>query len=169
MVGLSSFFREHYFSLEIFKFTICFLGNQEGMYIFFLGWLMLYDNSDYNSKVNKENQKLEFWMRGISIVSGFFCCRISICRNRPVQGYKLLILHINYLGEGEGCKNFLIRISKLRHWYIWVPPKVSAHQQKWARITNYKVQKSLFFCHVKKLSVQHLSSWFFYIQNYIFY
>jgi len=33
---------------------------------------MLYDNSDYNSKVNKENQKLEFWMRGISIVSGFF-------------------------------------------------------------------------------------------------
>jgi len=32
---------------------------------------MLYDNSDYNSKVNKENQKLEFWMRGISIVSGF--------------------------------------------------------------------------------------------------
>ena len=41
------------------------------MYIFFLGWLMLYDNSDYNSKVNKENQKLEFWMRGISIVSGF--------------------------------------------------------------------------------------------------
>jgi len=67
---------------------------------------MLYDNSDYNSKVNKANQKLEFWMRGISIVSGFFCCRISICRNRPVQGYKLLILDINHFGEGGRLQKF---------------------------------------------------------------
>jgi len=47
---------------------------KSGGYVHFFSrvWLMLYDNSDYNSKVNKENQKLEFWMRGISIVSGFF-------------------------------------------------------------------------------------------------
>jgi len=76
--------------------------------------------------------------------------------------HKLWILHIWWFVFLGVAKIFLIRKSKLRHWYIWVPPKVSAHQQKWARITNYKVQKSLlFFCHVKKLSVQHSSSWFF--------
>lgn len=76
MVGLSSFLGNIIFHLRSLNSPYVFLGNQEGMYIFFLGWLMLYDNSDYNSKVNKENQKLEFWMRGISIVSGFFCSRI---------------------------------------------------------------------------------------------
>lgn len=112
---------------------------------------------------NKGNQNLNFGCEGYQLFQ-FFCSRVSsICRNRPVQGGSQT-LDITYLVicVFGGCKNFLIRKSKLRHWYIWVPPKVSAHQQKWARITNYKVQKSLlFFCHVKKLSVQHSSSWFF--------
>lgn len=33
---------------------------------------MLYDNSDYNSKVNNENQNLNFGCEGYQLFQGFF-------------------------------------------------------------------------------------------------
>jgi len=33
---------------------------------------MLYDNSDYNSKVNNENQNLKFGCEGYQLFQGFF-------------------------------------------------------------------------------------------------
>ena len=72
MVGLSSFLGNIIFHLRSLNSPYVFLGNQEGMYIFFLGWLMLYDNSDYNSKVNNENQNLNFGCEGYQLFQGWF-------------------------------------------------------------------------------------------------
>lgn len=95
---------------------------------------------------NKGNQNLNFGCEGYQLFQFFvvgFLHFVGIDQFRGV--HKLWILHIWWFVFLGVAKIFLIRKSKLRHWYIWVPPKVSAHQQKWARITNYKVQKSLLF------------------------